>query len=148
VTEDGAVEVPFTEFSCSVPEWAIDYNGHMNDAAYAKVLTDANEAFLDALGLSEAYRERTGCSMYTVEITLKFLHEVGRDDVVRAESRVASHDAKRLSLRTTLLVDDTAVATGESLYLHVDTTAGKVTAFPPDRAAVLEQVTDHDTEPG
>ena len=34
-------------------EWtssSIDYNGHMNDAAYAQVLTDANEVFLDALG--------------------------------------------------------------------------------------------------
>jgi acyl-CoA thioester hydrolase len=129
VTEEAAVVVPFTEFSCGVPEWAIDYNGHMNDSAYAKVLTDANEAFLDALGLSEAYRERTGCSMYTVEITLKFLHEVSHDDVV-----------------TTLLVGETPVAKGESLYLHVDTTAGKVTAFPPDRVAVLEQATAHDAE--
>lgn len=140
------VAVPYTEFSCSVPEWAIDYNGHMNDAAYAKVLTDANEVFLDALGLSEAYRERTGCSMYTVEITLKFLHEVGRDDVVRAESRVASHDSKRLKVATTLLVGDTPVATGESLYLHVDTGAGKVTAFPADRAALLVQVTVHESD--
>jgi acyl-CoA thioester hydrolase len=146
VTEEEAVVVPFTEFSCSVPEWAIYYNGHMNDSAYAKVLTDANEAFLDALGLSETYRERTRCSMYTVEITLKFLHEVSRDDVVRAESRVASYDAKRLSLATTLLVDATPVAKGESLYLHVDTTAGKVTAFPSDRAAVLKQATAHEAE--
>ena len=55
---------------------------------------------------------------------------------------------KPLAPARTLLVDDRAVATGESLYLHVDTAAGKVTAFPPDRAAVLERVTDHDTEPG
>lgn len=146
MTEEAAVVVPFAEFSCGVPEWSIDYNGHMNDSAYAKVLTDANEAFLDALGLSEAYRERTGCSMYTVEITLKFLHEVSGGDVVRAESRVASHDAKRLSLATTLFVGETPVAKGESLYLHVDTTAGKVAAFPPDRVGVLEQATAHDAE--
>lgn len=146
MTEDQAVVGTFTEFSCGVPEWAIDYNGHMNDSAYAKVLTDANEAFLDALGLSETYRRRTGCSMYTVEITLKFLHEVSREDVVRAESRVLSYDVKRLSLATTLLVGETPVAKGESLYLHVDTEAGKVTAFPPDRTAVLEQATAHDVE--
>lgn len=146
MAEDSAVQIPFTEFSCAVPDWAIDYNGHMNDAAYAKVLTDANEMFLDALGLSADYRARTGCSMYTVEITLKFLHEVGRDDLVRAESRVSSHDAKRLRLSTTLLVGETPVARGESLYLHVDTGAGKVSAFPPDRADVLDQVTVHDAE--
>lgn len=133
--------VPFAAFSCTVPESVIDYNGHMNDAAYAQVLTDANEMFLDALGLSAAYREATGCSMYTVEITIKFLHEVGRNDVVRAKSTLASHDAKRVRVRTTLLVgDDTAVASGDSLYLHVDTTAGRVSNFPNDRAQVLARV--------
>jgi len=143
-----SVSVPFTEFSCGVPASAIDYNGHMNDAAYAQVLTDANEVFLDALGLSAEYRERTGGALYTVEITIKFLHEVNATDTITAESRVASHDAKRLRVHSTLLVGDTAVASGDSLYLHVDTNAGKVSPFPEDRLAVLASVqTDHDEAP-
>ncbi|MFL6182282.1 MAG: thioesterase family protein [Actinomycetes bacterium] len=141
-----AVAVPFTDFSCAVPAAAIDYNGHMNDAAYAQVLTDANELFLDRLGLSASYRERTGCAMYTVEITIKFLHEVDATDTITAESVVASVDAKRLRVRSTLKVGDIDVATGDSLYLHVDTSAGKVAAFPDDRAAVLESVRFHDEE--
>jgi acyl-CoA thioester hydrolase len=135
--------VPFTDFSCGVPLSAIDYNGHLNDAAYAQILTDANEQFLDALGLSAAYRERTGGALYTVEITLKFLHEVSADDTVRAESRVASYDTKRLRVATTLLVGDTTVATGDSLYLHVDTESGRVAPFPDDRSAVLAQAVAH-----
>jgi acyl-CoA thioester hydrolase len=142
--DESTLTVPFTAFSCGVPPHAIDYNGHMNDAAYAQVLTDANEVFLDALGLSADYRERTGCSMYTVEITIKFLHEVNAADIITAESRVASHDAKRLRVHSTLRVGDVDVATGDSLYLHVDTAAGKVTAFPDDRAAVLASVQGHD----
>jgi acyl-CoA thioester hydrolase len=139
------VAVPFTAFSCGVPPTAIDYNGHMNDAAYAQVLTDANELFLEALGLSADYRERTGCAMYTVEITLKFLHEVSASDVIRAESRVSSHDAKRLRVETTLRVGDTDVASGDSLYLHVDTNTGRVSEFPADRAEVLSKAeADHD----
>ncbi len=35
-----------------------------------------------------------------------------------------------------LLVGDTPVASGDSLYLHVDTGTGKVSPFPEDRAAV------------
>ena len=136
--DDSAVAVPFTDFSCGVPPRAIDYNGHMNDAAYAQVLTDANELFLDALGLSADYRERTGCAMYTVEITIKFLHEVNarRRDHRRSRwwRRTTPSDC---GCHTTLKVGDTPVATGDSLYLHVDTGAGKVTAFPDDRAAVL-----------
>lgn len=145
--DDSTVPVPFTSFSCGVPAHAIDYNGHMNDAAYAQVLTDANELFLDALGLSASYRERTGCAMYTVEITLKFLHEVGADDVITAASKVASADTKRLRVHTTLTVGDTGVATGDTLYLHVDTDAGKVTTFPDDRAAVLARAQAHDDAP-
>lgn len=120
----------------------------MNDAAYAQVLTDANEMFLEALGLSAAYRDSTGCSMYTVEITIRFLHEVGADDVIRAESWVTSCDSKRLRLATTLLVGGTPVATGDSLYLHVDTRAGKVAPFPPDRAELLARMEKaHDEAP-
>ena len=146
--EDTTVAVPFTQFSCEVPPTAIDYNGHMNDAAYAQVLTDANELFLDALGLSAEYRERTGAAMYTVEITIKFLHEVNATDTITAESRVASHDTKRLRVHSTLRVGDTGVANGDSLYLHVDTNTGKVSPFPEDRLAVLERVqTDHDEAP-
>ncbi len=140
------VAVPFTDFSCAVPTAAIDYNGHMNDAAYAQVLTDANELFLDRLGLSASYRERTGCAMYTVEITIKFLHEVHATDTITAESVVASYDAKRLRVHSTLKVGGTDVATGDSLYLHVDTGAGKVAVFPEDRAAVLASVQVHDEE--
>lgn len=140
MSDDTVVTAPFRQFACGAPPSAIDYNGHLNDAAYAQVLTDANEVFLDALGLSAAYRESTGCSMYTVEITLKFLHEVNRDDQIRAESWVASADSKRLRVATTLLVADTPVATGDSLYLHVDTKVGKVSPFPADRADLLAQM--------
>ncbi len=108
----------FTQFSCQVPDSAIDYNGHLNDAAYAQVLTDANEEFLDALGLSASYREATGCSMYTVEITIKFLREVSRGETLRASSQLHSHDTKRVRLHTSLLADDGAeVATGRLAVL-------------------------------
>lgn len=140
MTSDTVVSAPYVAFSCGVPAASIDYNGHLNDAAYAQVLTDANEMFLDALGLSASYRENTGAAMYTVEITLKFLHEVNADDTVRAESWVASADSKRLRVATTLLVGDTPVASGDSLYLHVDTVTSKVSPFPEDRAELLARM--------
>lgn len=132
---------PFREFTCRVGEASIDYNGHMNDAAYAQVLTDANEVFLDALGMSASYRERTGCSLYTVEMTIRFKREVSLGDTLRAETYLASHDTKRVGVHTVLLDDEgRTVATGDTLYLHVDTAAGAVRTFPDDRAVLLEQV--------
>lgn len=140
MTSETVVSTPYVAFSCGVSASSIDYNGHLNDAAYAQVLTDANEMFLDALGLSATYRENTGGAMYTVEITLKFLHAVNAGDVVRAESWVASADSKRLRVATTLLVGETPVASGDSLYLHVDTATGKVSPFPDDRAELLARM--------
>ena len=109
-TETGAcaVAVPFTDFSCGVPAAAIDYNGHMNDAAYAQVLTDANELFLDALGLSavvpRAHRVR--------DVHRRDHHQVlarGQCDghASRASRVVASYDTKRLRVHSTLKVGGT-----------------------------------------
>jgi len=123
-----------------VPGTAIDYNGHMNDAAYAQVLADANELFLDALGLSVSYRERTGCALYTVEMTIKFRQEASLGDTLRGQSWLATCDAKRVGVHTRIIAaDGRTVATGDTLYLHVDTAAGGVRPFPQDRAAVLAE---------
>ncbi|MGZ4655219.1 thioesterase family protein [Oryzihumus sp.] len=120
------------------PEW-VDYNAHMADWAYGVVCAEANEAFLEHLGVSAAYRERTGCSTYTVESHLRYLAEVGPDAELRAESVLVDADAKRLRVRTSVFDGDgTQVLTGEYLFLHVDASLGKVVPFPPDRAAVIE----------
>jgi acyl-CoA thioester hydrolase len=141
VTASPPSAAPFSEFVCSVPETAIDYNGHMNDAAYAKVLTEANEQFLDSLGLSVTYREQTGCALYTVEMTIKFLREVSLGDELRGLSWLASHDSKRVRVHTLILAADGApVASGDTVYLHVDTTAGGVCPLPEDRTALLASV--------
>ena len=41
------------------PEW-IDYNGHMKLAYYLLAFDHACDAFLDYIGMDEAYRARTG----------------------------------------------------------------------------------------
>ena len=116
-------------------EW-VDYNGHLTDWAYAVVCSMANEALLDALDLGAGYRERTGCAMYTVEAHLTYVAEVGPDARLRARSTYET-DTKRLRVHTVLLADAAAeVLTADHVYLHVDTTTGKVAAFstPPHLA--------------
>jgi acyl-CoA thioester hydrolase len=129
---------PFTAYRAPVrAEW-VDYNGHLNDSAYAVVCAQANELLLDALGVGAAYRAATGCSTYTVEAHLRFLAEVGAGAELHAESVLVAADGKRLRVHTTLLdAADTPVLTGEYLYLHVDGAAGRVVPFPPDRAAAV-----------
>lgn len=131
---DTARERPFDEFRTTVrPEW-VDYNGHMNDAAYVLVCSEANELLLEGLGLSADYRQQTECALFTVEAHLRYLHEVHRGAGLRAETIVVDADAKRLRTHTTVLDEaDREVLTGEYLFLHVDHASGRVTPFPADR---------------
>lgn len=52
-------------------EW-IDYNGHMTEWQYYKVLADAGENFLRAMGFTEEYRLQ-GFSFFSVEGHLRNL---------------------------------------------------------------------------
>lgn len=135
----------FTRYRTTVRDELIDYNGHLHDAGYAVVLSDANEMLFADLGLSAEYRERTGRAMYTVESHIRYLAESRLGDVLEAASLLVSADAKRMRVHTTLTrADGTAIATGEYLYLHVDTAAGAVTEMPPDRlAAVMDLLRAH-----
>src|SRR5208283_418129 len=50
-----------------LPEW-IDYNGHLRDAYYVLILSYAVDEVMEGLGLGAAYRERTRCTLYTLEL--------------------------------------------------------------------------------
>jgi acyl-CoA thioesterase FadM len=124
----------FAQYRTEVREEWIDYNGHLNDAGYAVLLSEANEMLLAELGLSEDYRARTGRAMYTVECHIRYLAECRLGDHLGAASLLVSADVKRMRVHTVLTrCDGTAVATGEHLYLHVDNATGRVTPMPPDR---------------
>jgi acyl-CoA thioester hydrolase len=129
---------PFTAYREQVrPEW-LDYNGHLNDASYAIVLTRAHELLLEHLGLSAAYRESHQASMFTVEMHLRYVAEVSGGQTLTASTVVAEADQKRLRLHSELYADGVLAATGECLYLHVDTTAGRTAPLPEDRRAAVD----------
>jgi acyl-CoA thioester hydrolase len=77
------------------PEW-IDYNGHLRDAFYVVVLSDAIDDFMDHLGLDAAYRERTRCTLYTLELHMHYLHEVKGSEPLDVETSILDADAKRI----------------------------------------------------
>jgi acyl-CoA thioesterase FadM len=129
---------PFEAHRTRVREEWVDYNGHMNDAAYAVVLGEANEVLLDALGLSADYRDRTGAGLYTVESHLRYLAECTLGQVLTASTLLVAADARKVHLHTELLDEERRpAATGEYLYLHVDTHVGRTTPMPPDRQAAV-----------
>ena len=123
-----------------LPEW-IDYNGHVRDAYYGLVLSYAIDDIMDHLGLDAAYRERTRCTLYTLELHMRYLHEVkGTDDLV-VETSILDADRKRIHMGCRFMCGrlNDAVATGEVMLLHVHQGDKPASApFPHDIDARLQ----------
>jgi acyl-CoA thioester hydrolase len=126
-----------------LPEW-IDYNGHLRDAYYALIVSLATDALMDRVGLDAAYRARTGCTLYTLEMHLHYLHEVHRSDTVAVSVRIEGADHKRIhAVFEMRRVGDPAVAAStEVMLLHVRQASDKVAAapFPPQVSAALAEL--------
>jgi carnitine 3-dehydrogenase len=110
-------------------EW-VDYNGHMTDSRFLQVFGDATDALLRQVGIDESYR-KGGHALYTVETHVTHQAEAKVLEAVYVASQVLSVDDKRVHLFHWLRRqrDDTLLATGEQIYLHVDSAAGKAAAF-------------------
>ena len=119
-----------------LPEW-IDFNGHMRDAYYGLVVSLATDVLMDELGIDAAYRERTRCTLYTLEMHLHFLDEVKVGDTLEVTLRVLAYDAKRLHLALGMRCarHSGPAATAEFMLLHVQQgeKPGAV-PFPPEVA--------------
>jgi len=122
------------------PGW-IDYNGHLRDAYYGLVLSLAIDDVMDALGLDAAYRERTHCTLYTLEVHLHYLHEVKSTDPLEVVTSILDADRKRIhaGCRFSCPRVDGPVATGEVMLLHVRQGLTPASAsFPSDIEQRLE----------
>ena len=122
------------------PAW-IDFNGHVRDAYYGLAASYAVDDVMDRLGLDAEYRERTHCTLYTVELHLNYLHEVKSSDDLSVISSVLDCDRKRIHLGCRFVCSRVAepVAVADMMLLHVhqgDKPA--VAAFPDDVSAKLE----------
>jgi acyl-CoA thioester hydrolase len=128
--------------SAIAPEW-IDYNGHLRDAYYTLILSEATDALMERLGLDAGYRERTHCTLYTLEMHLHFLREVKREDEALVSVRLLACDRKRLHVALELerAADRTLAATAELLLLHVHRGPTVSTRpFPPEIAAAIAEL--------
>jgi len=112
------------------PEW-VDYNSHMNDAAYARVFSMAVDALMETLGIDEAFRNQQNYTIFTLETHLCYLHEVHEDAPLQVESQVVDHDAKRLHMIFVMKDGEgRRLATSEQMLMGMDTHNGRPAPFP------------------
>src|SRR6202161_2889183 len=80
-----------------VCDW-VDYNGHMNDAAYALVFSRSVDALMDRVGLDAAQRRRTGQSLFALQMMVHYFKEAKEGDASAVSCSLLEHDDKRLRL--------------------------------------------------
>jgi acyl-CoA thioester hydrolase len=126
-----------------LPQW-IDYNGHLRDAYYALIVSHAIDALMERIGVDAAYQQRTGCTLYTVETHIHYLHEVKQADTALLSVRIAGADAKRIHAAFELLRagHSGVAASAEAMLLHVcrQGETARTTPFPPAVTAAIAQL--------
>ena len=101
----------------------------------------AIDDIMDHLGLDAAYRERTRCTLYTLELHMRYLHEVKSTDDLVIETSILDADRKRVQMGCRFICGrlNDAAATGEVMLLHVHQGEKPAsTPFPQDIDARLQ----------
>jgi acyl-CoA thioester hydrolase len=115
------IPVPFAEARAVVPPEWIDYNGHLNVGYYHVAFDRAADVFLEFLGFTRDYRERTRATTFALESHLAFLREVRQGDALRFEARLLDFDARRVHFYQEMFHADQGylAASHESLSMQV-----------------------------
>ncbi len=134
------------------PEW-VDYNGHMSEAFYVLVFGHTTDALLDYVGMNADYRERSQCSLYTLEAHISYLREAREAEPLRITTQLLDVDHKRVHVFHCMYHagDGGLLATGELMLLHVDNTeptGPRSAPFPEEVSVRLQEIeAAHDSLP-
>ncbi|MEM9715835.1 MAG: carnitine 3-dehydrogenase [Pseudomonadota bacterium] len=104
----------------TVPLDWVDYNGHMNDAAYLKAFSEASDVLLDLIGAGADY-VAAGHSFFTLESHLKYLEEIKSGAPFKIFAYVVQGSGKKLHiLQEMRKPDGKVIAWNEQMILHVN----------------------------
>ncbi|RQW20091.1 hypothetical protein EH196_08095 [Bacillus sp. C1-1] len=113
-----------------LPEW-VDYNGHMNDAEYARVFSNAVDALMEHIELDEAGRQHHLYTLFTLENHIKYLAEAHQGAPLQASILILDRDAKRVHLWIELKDDSNQLlATSEQMIMGMSNETRRPAPFP------------------
>ena len=136
------IDSPLKTWLGSVKEEWCDYNGHLNLAYYVVIFDLATDAFYDAIGLGESYKNITNNSWFTAESHVCYLSELFANTDVNCTTQVIGFNSKRMHYfhRMYKEIDNQLVATSELLALHVDLDERKVSNAPIEKLQALSEL--------
>lgn len=130
-------------FDFTVPETAIDRNGHVNNVQYVQWMQDAAILHSDATGCTAA-TEAIGAMWVARSHRIEYLCPALAGDRIRAFTWVAGMRKVR-SLRRYRFVralDSEVLARGETDWAFVDAASGKLRPIPKEVSGLFEVLGD------
>jgi len=126
-----------------LPDW-VDYNGHMNDAAYALVFSRSFDLFMIEIGMDADFRTRTKFTLYTLTLLVHYREEAKLGQKLSIGLQIIDQDAKRLHCWMEMRRDGTVIAMSEQMQICVDQNgdAPRSAKFPPEIAASIEALAE------
>ncbi|WP_430788498.1 thioesterase family protein [Virgibacillus flavescens] len=123
-----------------LPEW-VDYNGHMNDAEYARVFSEATDAFMAYIGLNQQTITKLGYTIFTLETHICYLKEAHDGEQLTIESQLLDVDEKRIHQFFTMKnVEGEQVATMEQMLMGIDQSSGRPGPFPKPIETIIQLI--------
>lgn len=121
-----------------IPSTWIDANGHMNEAHYVEVASNASDALTERCGVTAEYIAG-GHSHFTAETHVRYLAELLAGEEITVRTQVLHGKGKKTHLfHRFMKTDGTLAATVEVMILHVDLATRRVCAPLPHVAKALE----------
>lgn len=120
----------------------VDYNNHMNDAAYALVFSRAADGFFALAGIDAASRASTGLTIYTLAMMIRYQREALLGEALHVGARILEHDARRVRLWLEMARGESGVALASCeqvlICVRQSETGAKAASFAPGVAAWLD----------
>jgi carnitine 3-dehydrogenase len=135
------IPAPLEQYAGTVlPGW-VDYNGHMNEAAYLEACGWAADKLFRYVGIDEDYRA-AGKSVFTVETHINYIKEVRVGEEFRISVQLLGVDDKRFHFFHQMYHRQTGdlLCTAEQLLVHVDLNKSSACPFEPQIKEAIEAV--------
>lgn len=129
-------ELPITATRMIPPSWT-DSNGHMNEAHYIEVASNAADTLTQSCGVTDTYIAN-GMSHFTAETHVRYLAELHEGETVTVTTQVLYAQGKKTHLfHRFYRQDNQLAATVEMMILHVNLKTRQVSEPAP---AIAEQL--------
>lgn len=123
------------------PAW-IDYNGHLNEAHYVTIFSEASDLLAAHVGFGPDVREKLNMSFFTGEAHICYLDEASEGEKTWVATQMIEVKPRMFHTFDRLYVgdDQRLSATREVIQLAIDMESRRVSPFPEDVQARLKDL--------